>query len=48
MLHLGFSHVSDDDYARVVIAERFAHAPHLDPSATSWLAATAFWMRGPR
>ena len=24
----GFTHVSDDDYARVVIARAFAHAPH--------------------
>ncbi len=23
-LHFGFSHVSDDDYARTVISERFA------------------------
>jgi len=45
VLHLGFSHVSDDDYARIVIAERFAHAPHLDPSATSWLPLP-FWING--
>jgi hypothetical protein len=37
VLHLGFSHVSDDDYARVVIAQRFAVHPQLDPSGTSWL-----------
>ena len=45
VLHLGFSHVSDDDYARIVIAERFAHSPHLDPSATSWLPLP-FWITG--
>jgi hypothetical protein len=45
VLHLGFSHVSDDDYARTVIAERFAFAPHLDPSATSWLPLP-FWLAG--
>jgi hypothetical protein len=45
VLHLGFSHVSDDDYARTVIAERFADAPHLDPSGTSWLPLP-FWITG--
>jgi hypothetical protein len=45
VLHLGFSHVSDDDYARTVIAERFAYSPHLDPSATSWLPLP-FWITG--
>jgi hypothetical protein len=44
-LHQGFSHVSDDDYARTVIAERFAHAPGLDPSGTSWLPLP-FWVTG--
>jgi hypothetical protein len=44
-LHQGFSHVSDDDYARTVIAERFAHAPALDPSGTSWLPLP-FWVTG--
>jgi hypothetical protein len=44
-LHLGFSHVSDDDYARVVIAETFAHAPRWDPSGTSWLPFP-FWVYG--
>jgi hypothetical protein len=33
----GFSAISDDDYARVVIAERLATSPTLDPSGTSWL-----------
>jgi hypothetical protein len=41
----GFTHVSDDDYARTVIAEQFAHAPRLDPSGTSWLPAP-FWVEG--
>ena len=41
----GFSHVSDDDYARTVIAEQFAHAPALDPSGTSWLPLP-FWLLG--
>ncbi len=44
-LHQGFTHVSDDDYARVVIAERFAHTPSLDPSGTSWLP-WPFWTYG--
>ena len=42
---LGFRAVSDDDYARVVIAQTFAHAPRLDPSGTSWLPAP-FWLNG--
>jgi hypothetical protein len=45
VLAAGFSHISDDDYARVVIAEHFAHAPHLDPSGTSWLPFP-FWSAG--
>lgn len=45
LLARGFSHVSDDDYARNVIAERFAHAPALDPSGTSWLPFP-FWVYG--
>jgi hypothetical protein len=45
VLWRGFTHVSDDDYARVVIAEAFAHAPKLDPSGTSWLPAP-FWLNG--
>jgi hypothetical protein len=45
VLGRGFSHVSDDDYARTVIAEQFAHAPRLDPSATSWLPLP-FWLEG--
>jgi hypothetical protein len=45
VLHQGFSHVSDDDFARTVIAQRFAHAPALDPSGTSWLPVP-FWVTG--
>ena len=45
ILHAGFSHVSDDDYARTVIAQTFAHAPRLDPSGTSWLPFP-FWLYG--
>lgn len=41
----GFSHVSDDDYSRTVIAQSFAHAPKLDPSGTSWLPLP-FWVTG--
>lgn len=41
----GFRAVSDDDYARVVIAARFAHHPSLDPSGTSWLPLP-FWLYG--
>lgn len=29
--------VSDDDFARVLIAQAFSHAPSWDPSGTSWL-----------
>jgi hypothetical protein len=42
---LGFDHVSDDDFARVTIAQSFAHAPTLDPSGTSWLPFP-FWALG--
>lgn len=45
VLSRGFSHVSDDDYARVVIAQLFAHSPKLDPSGTSWLPFP-FWITG--
>jgi hypothetical protein len=45
VVHLGFTHVSDDDYARVVIAETFAHTPSFDPSGTSWLPFP-FWLTG--
>jgi hypothetical protein len=42
---LGFRAVSDDDFARVVIAQRFAAAPKLDPTGTSWLPLP-FWTMG--
>ncbi|HSY23096.1 MAG TPA: hypothetical protein VK841_13310 [Polyangiaceae bacterium] len=45
VLAMGFTHVSDDDYARTVIAEQLAHAPRLDPSGTSWLPFP-FWIAG--
>ncbi|MDB4941233.1 MAG: hypothetical protein JWP97_767, partial [Labilithrix sp.] len=44
-LALGFDHVSDDDFARVTIAQTFARRPHLDPSGTSWLPFP-FWALG--
>jgi hypothetical protein len=43
--HFGFTHVSDDDYARTVISERFAIEPSFDPSGTSWLPFP-FWITG--
>jgi hypothetical protein len=45
VLATGFRAVSDDDYARIVIAQRFGEAPSLDPSGTSWLPAP-FWVYG--
>ena len=42
MLAAGFVALSDDDYSRTVIAERFAVAPSLDPSGTSWLPLPFF------
>lgn len=45
VLWTGFRAISDDDFARVVIAQRFAHAPSLDPSGTSWLPLP-FWLNG--
>lgn len=41
----GFRAVSDDDFARTVIAERFVAEPKLDPSGTSWLPFP-FWALG--
>jgi len=41
----GFRALSDDDYARISIAQRFAHEPHFDPTGTSWLPAP-FWAYG--
>lgn len=45
VLWAGFRAVSDDDYARIVIAQRFAESPSLDPSGTSWLPLP-FWIYG--
>ncbi|WP_437658096.1 hypothetical protein [Sorangium sp. So ce1182] len=45
VLALGFRAVSDDDFARVVLAQAWAHAPRLDPTGTSWLPAP-FWLNG--
>ena len=45
VLASGYEGVSDDDYARVVIAQTFANAPSLDPSGTSWLPLP-FWLNG--
>lgn len=42
VLRLGFSAISDDDFARVVIAQNFAHTPKVDPSGTSWLPLPFF------
>src|SRR6187402_2154709 len=41
----GFRALSDDDYARLSIAQRFAQEPHFDASGTSWLPAP-FWAYG--
>jgi hypothetical protein len=45
VLGSGFRAISDDDFARVVIAQTFAAAPSLDPSGTSWLPFP-FWIYG--
>lgn len=42
---LGFVAVSDDDFARVAIAQNFAHTPRWDASGSSWLPAP-FWLTG--
>jgi hypothetical protein len=41
----GLTALSDDDYARVTIAQRFAGHAKLDPSGTSWLPFP-FWATG--
>jgi hypothetical protein len=41
----GFRALSDDDYARISIAQRFALEPSFDASGTSWLPAP-FWAYG--
>jgi hypothetical protein len=45
VLLAGFRAVSDDDFARIVIAQRFVFEPSLDPSGTSWLPFP-FWVQG--
>jgi Dolichyl-phosphate-mannose-protein mannosyltransferase len=45
LAHTGLSALSDDDYSRTVIAERFAEHPAFDPSGTSWLPLP-FWVSG--
>jgi hypothetical protein len=45
VLLAGFRVVSDDDFARVVIAQKFAAHPKLDPTGTSWLPLP-FWIVG--
>jgi hypothetical protein len=42
---LGLRALSDDDYARITIAQRFADHARLDPSGTSWLPFP-FWVTG--
>ena len=44
-LVLGFRAISDDDFARVAIAEQWAITPKLDASGTSWLPLP-FWITG--
>jgi hypothetical protein len=41
----GLFALSDDDFSRVVIAQRFAADPCIDPSGTSWLPLP-FWSMG--
>ncbi|MEP7051136.1 MAG: hypothetical protein ABJB12_12330 [Pseudomonadota bacterium] len=41
----GFRALSDDDYARISIAQGFAAVPRWDPTDTSWLPAP-FWAYG--
>lgn len=44
-IFLGAPAVSDDDFARITIAQQFALTPSFDPSGTSWLPAP-FWLQG--
>jgi hypothetical protein len=41
----GFVAISDDDYARTVIAQQFYFEPKWDPSGSSWLPFP-FWLTG--
>jgi len=45
VLATGFRAVSDDDFARVVLAQRWAADPTWDPTGTSWLPLP-FWSYG--
>jgi hypothetical protein len=45
MFSSGFRAVSDDDYARVTIAQAWARAPLFDATGTSWLPFP-FWLTG--
>lgn len=45
VLASGFHAISDDDFARIVIAQQFSASPALDPSRTSWLPFP-FWLYG--
>lgn len=45
VLASGFRAVSDDDFARVVLAQCWAETPVLDPTGTSWLPLP-FWFYG--
>ncbi len=45
VLCTGFRAVSDDDFARTVIAEEWARSPRWDASGTSWLPLP-FWICG--
>lgn len=45
LIGFGFHGVSDDDFARIVIAQELVHEPKLDPSGTSWLPLP-FWITG--
>lgn len=45
MIAGGVTAISDDDFARVTIAQGFALEPSLDPSGTSWLPLP-FWLYG--
>ncbi|HHH11941.1 MAG TPA: hypothetical protein ENK23_07710 [Sorangium sp.] len=45
VLASGFRAISDDDYARVVLMQKWAAAPQLDPTHSSWLPFP-FWVGG--
>lgn len=39
----GFTAVSDDDFARLVLAQRFVNTPRWDASQSSWLPLPIWW-----